>query len=207
MGRIFESCDFDGRILVMTFGKPICGSSRREKEKKPLLPPHKNWLKKVPLLCLKGYKSMKWDFRRAVIDACNYFHACPNSTGCLDIAYTTHAPTTAGATEILLPQIQISSLSKSRAKTWHVVDVSIDFLFIVFVLRDREGVTKIVSPILICRNRSNHPKRWLGVILGPKTADVFIWENKKAHSQKDYFTVILKILSLPKMSFHVFIIF
>ena len=109
MGRIFESCDFDGRILVMTFGKPICGSSRREKEKKPLLPlPHKNWLKKVPLLCLKGYKSMKWDFRRAVIDACNYFHACPNSTGCLDIAYTTHAPTTAGATEIL-PQIQISS--------------------------------------------------------------------------------------------------
>ena len=109
MGRIFESCDFDGRILVMTFGKPICGSSRREKEKKPLLPPHKNWLKKVPLLCLKGYKSMKWDFRRAVIDACNYFHACPNSTGCLDIAYTTHAPTTAGATEILLPQIQKSS--------------------------------------------------------------------------------------------------
>ena len=102
----FESCDFDGRILVMTFGKPICGSSRREKEKKPLLPPpHKHWLKKVPLLCLKGYKSMKWDFRRAVIDACNYFHACPNSTGCLDIAYTTHAPTTAGATEIL----QISS--------------------------------------------------------------------------------------------------
>ena len=107
MGRIFESCDFDGRILVMTFRKPICGSSRREKEKKPPLP-HKNWLKKVPLLCLKGYKSMKWDFRRAVIDACNYFHACPNSTGCLDIAYTTHAPTTAGATEIL-PQIQISS--------------------------------------------------------------------------------------------------
>ena len=81
------------------------GAPAEKKKKKPLLPPHKNWLKKVPLLCLKGYKSMKWDFRRAVIDACNYFHACPNSTGCLDIAYTTHAPTTAGATEIL----QISS--------------------------------------------------------------------------------------------------
>ena len=81
---------------------------QRKRKKAPTIPPHKNWLKKVPLLCLKGYKSMKWDFRRAVIDACNYFHACPNSTGCLDIAYTTHAPTTAGATEIL-PQIQISS--------------------------------------------------------------------------------------------------
>ena len=65
---------------------------QRKRKKSPCcrLPPHKNWLKKVPLLCLKGYKSMKWDFRRAVIDACNYFHACPN-TGCLDIAYRTPA--------------------------------------------------------------------------------------------------------------------